>query len=155
MVNWVHGNGLYKRAKDPYEPLWIKGGGHCNLELYPDYIRHVNKFIREMESMTTATQLKKIKQTMNFSKPRNHNVRKISNKNKISTSSTTTFTANCCCRIRCRKPNCSCQWLSWRCVTWPCTFLKKCLCDCGCCYRSCCCCCCSRTCCREARQGTN
>ncbi|KAK2970118.1 hypothetical protein RJ640_017775, partial [Escallonia rubra] len=41
VVNWFHGNGLWKMARDPYEPLWIKGGGHCNLELYPDYIRHL------------------------------------------------------------------------------------------------------------------
>ncbi|KAF3658632.1 Alpha/beta-Hydrolases superfamily protein isoform 2 [Capsicum annuum] len=41
VVNWLHGNGLWKMARDPYEPLWIKGGGHCNLELYPDYIRHL------------------------------------------------------------------------------------------------------------------
>ncbi|CAK9173452.1 unnamed protein product [Ilex paraguariensis] len=41
-------------AREPYEPLWIKGGGHCNLELYPDYIRHLCRFIQEMENMTTA-----------------------------------------------------------------------------------------------------
>ncbi|EXC25882.1 hypothetical protein L484_003617 [Morus notabilis] len=27
VVNWLHGDGLWKMAKDPYEPLWIKGGG--------------------------------------------------------------------------------------------------------------------------------
>ncbi|KAL2518407.1 alpha/beta-Hydrolases superfamily protein [Abeliophyllum distichum] len=41
VVNWLHGDGLWKLAREPYEPLWIKGGGHCNLELYPDYIRHL------------------------------------------------------------------------------------------------------------------
>ncbi|KAK9928054.1 hypothetical protein M0R45_025208 [Rubus argutus] len=41
IVNWLHGNGLWQMARDPYEPLWIKGGGHCNLELYPEYIRHL------------------------------------------------------------------------------------------------------------------
>ncbi|CAH1451301.1 unnamed protein product [Lactuca virosa] len=61
VVNWLHGNRLWKMAKDPYEPLWIKGGGHCNLELYPDYIRHLYKFIYEMEIMTTKTRLSKIK----------------------------------------------------------------------------------------------
>ncbi|KAI3706911.1 hypothetical protein L6452_24981 [Arctium lappa] len=61
VVNWLHGNRLWKMAKDPYEPLWIKGGGHCNLELYPDYIRHLYKFIYEMETMTTKTRLAKIK----------------------------------------------------------------------------------------------
>ncbi|KAF4391745.1 hypothetical protein F8388_017340 [Cannabis sativa] len=53
VVNWLHGDGLWKMAKDPYDPLWIKGGGHCNLELYPDYIRHLCKFIQEMENITT------------------------------------------------------------------------------------------------------
>ncbi|CAI9755323.1 unnamed protein product [Fraxinus pennsylvanica] len=43
VVNCLHGNGLWKLAREPYEPLWIKGGGHCNLELYPDYIRHLCK----------------------------------------------------------------------------------------------------------------
>ncbi|KAI4311548.1 hypothetical protein MLD38_036434 [Melastoma candidum] len=64
VVNWLHGHGLWKKAKEPYDPLWIKGGGHCNLELYPDYIRHVCKFVREMESITTETRLKKIRQNI-------------------------------------------------------------------------------------------
>ncbi|XP_075476998.1 uncharacterized protein LOC142518173 [Primulina tabacum] len=64
VVNWLHGNGLWKMAKEPYEPLWIKGGGHCNLELYPDYIRHLCRFIQEMENVTTAVRLKKIRQSL-------------------------------------------------------------------------------------------
>ncbi|KAK4364694.1 hypothetical protein RND71_016052 [Anisodus tanguticus] len=64
VVNWLHGNGLWKMSRDPYEPLWIKGGGHCNLELYPDYIRHLCRFIQEMECMTTEVRLKKIRQTL-------------------------------------------------------------------------------------------
>ncbi|RWW54475.1 hypothetical protein BHE74_00038944, partial [Ensete ventricosum] len=103
VVNWLHGHGLWKLAKEPYEPLWIKGGGHCNLELYPDYICHLRKFIQEMENITTATRLKKIRQTL-----------KPPTKPAITTSTatTTTFTANCCCRIRFRKPDflsCSCR----------------------------------------------
>ncbi|KAE8661895.1 plastidial glycerol-phosphate acyltransferase [Hibiscus syriacus] len=42
VVDWLHGNGLWKMAREPYEPLWIKGGGHCNLELYPDYVGYMN-----------------------------------------------------------------------------------------------------------------
>ncbi|KAK4389718.1 Alpha/beta hydrolase domain-containing protein 17B [Sesamum angolense] len=53
VVNWLHGDGLWKKAREPYEPLWIKGGGHCNLELYPDYIRHLcrgyNKNVNDEE----------------------------------------------------------------------------------------------------------
>ncbi|KAK9161402.1 hypothetical protein Syun_007743 [Stephania yunnanensis] len=32
-------------CKESYEPLWINGGGHCNLELYPEYIKHMKKFV--------------------------------------------------------------------------------------------------------------
>ncbi|KAJ3692564.1 hypothetical protein LUZ60_011659 [Juncus effusus] len=150
VVNWVHGNGLYKRAKDPYEPLWIKGGGHCNLELYPDYIRHLSKFIRDMENVTTASRLKKIKQTLKFPKPKvynnNNNGHKVSNniKNDKNVGSSTTFTANCCCRIRVRKPSCKCGCLGWpNCGFLKGCFLKKCFCGgCFCKSRRCCCLCC-------------
>ncbi|XP_024008287.1 uncharacterized protein LOC18991847 isoform X2 [Eutrema salsugineum] len=65
VVNWLHGNRLWKMAKEPYEPLWIKGGGHCNLEIYPDYIRHLYRFIQDMENTTTKSRLKKIWQEIN------------------------------------------------------------------------------------------
>ncbi|KAL1531226.1 alpha/beta hydrolase domain-containing protein 17B isoform X1 [Salvia divinorum] len=68
VVNWLHGNGLWKMAREPYEPLWIKGGGHCNLELYPDYIRHLCRFVHEMENMTTEVRLRKIRQTLALQK---------------------------------------------------------------------------------------
>ncbi|XVF52041.1 hypothetical protein PTKIN_Ptkin04bG0233300 [Pterospermum kingtungense] len=66
VVNWLHGNGLWKMAREPYEPLWIKGGGHCNLELYPDYILHLRKFIYEMENMTTEIRLNRIRQSLHL-----------------------------------------------------------------------------------------
>ncbi|XP_010943428.1 uncharacterized protein [Elaeis guineensis] len=97
VVNWLHGKGLWKLARDPYEPLWIKGGGHCNLELYPDYIRHLCKFIKEMENITTATRLKKIRQSLQLP-------RKGCN---LCHSTTTTFTTSCCHPIRIQKPTCS------------------------------------------------
>jgi abhydrolase domain-containing protein 17 len=40
---------LWELAKVKYEPLWIKGGNHCNLELYPEYIRHMKKFVGAIE----------------------------------------------------------------------------------------------------------
>ncbi|KAG6633719.1 uncharacterized protein LOC122290170 isoform X3 [Carya illinoinensis] len=98
VVNVLHGNGLWKMAREPYEPLWIKGGGHCNLELYPDYIHHLCRFIQEMENMTTAIRLKKI---------------------RLQTRST--VSVNWCCKIKIWKPkcpNCStsscCIKCSWR-----------------------------------------
>lgn len=89
-------------ARESYDPLWIKGGGHCNLELYPDYIRHLCKFIQEMESMTTEKRLKKIRQSANQSK------------------SNTGCTCSRCCRVKCCRvkcPECSncccCMNVSW------------------------------------------
>lgn len=98
VVNVFHGKGLWKLAREPYPPLWIKGGGHCNLELYPDYIRHLSKFIYEMENITTATRLKKIRQTLGNA----------STTPKVSTASTTSISINCCCPVKSCKPSCSC-----------------------------------------------
>ncbi|XP_061343043.1 uncharacterized protein LOC133289183 [Gastrolobium bilobum] len=101
VVNWLHGNGLWKMARESYDPLWIKGGGHCNLELYPDYIRHLCKFIQEMESMTTEKRLKKIRQTVNL-------------RSKSSTGSTCRCCKMMCCRFKCPEcSNCSCINCSW------------------------------------------
>ncbi|KAI3687625.1 hypothetical protein L1987_81325 [Smallanthus sonchifolius] len=91
VVNWLHGNRLWKLAKDPYEPLWVKGGGHCNLELDPDYIRHLYKFIYDMETMTTKTQLAKIKHRLKL--PKKSNSRK------------STAACYCCC-IKVGQPGC-------------------------------------------------
>ncbi|XBI00410.1 hypothetical protein VPH35_129451 [Triticum aestivum] len=130
VVNWSHGNELWKLAREPYDPLWIKGGGHCNLELYPDFIRHLSKFIREMESVTTKMRLKKIRQSLEPTKTAY----------RANTATTTTFTTNCCCRIRVRRPSCN---LSCSC----CDALRKCFafgafkCPACCsCFKCCCCC---------------
>ncbi|RDX68782.1 Protein ABHD17C [Mucuna pruriens] len=123
VVNWLHGNGLWKMARESYDPLWIKGGGHCNLELYPDYIRHLCKFIQEMESMTTAKRLKKIRQNANQS--------------KSSTSSTCRCCRVKCCKVKCPEcSNCSCC-ISCSC---SCSWSLKCP---KCCWRPSCtkCCC--------------
>ncbi|XP_071700941.1 uncharacterized protein [Rutidosis leptorrhynchoides] len=130
IVNWLHGNRLWKMSKDPYEPLWIKGGGHCNLELYPDYIRHLYKFIYDMETMTTKTRLMKIKQKLQLPKK--------SNPGKS--------TADCsCCCIKVRQPSCpECPKPSCP----KCCGLPSCLeclrpsCSCGCSclnWKGCCC----------------
>ncbi|KAL3619503.1 hypothetical protein CASFOL_037073 [Castilleja foliolosa] len=110
VVNWLHGNGLWKLAREPYEPLWIKGGGHCNLELYPDYISHLCTFVREMENITTNVRLQKIQQSLKFPKMSKPNSTKRSN--------------SCCCCWRpkwsMQQPKCGCV----RCSFWR----KKCVC---------------------------
>ncbi|GER41303.1 alpha/beta-Hydrolases superfamily protein [Striga asiatica] len=49
VVDFSHGKQLWELCKHKYEPLWVKGGTHCNLELYPEYIRHLKKFISTVE----------------------------------------------------------------------------------------------------------
>ncbi|KAL1199260.1 Alpha/beta hydrolase domain-containing protein WAV2 [Cardamine amara subsp. amara] len=49
VVNWSHGKQLFDLCKEKYEPLWIKGGNHCDLELYPQYIKHLRKFVFAIE----------------------------------------------------------------------------------------------------------
>ncbi|XP_065854822.1 uncharacterized protein [Euphorbia lathyris] len=49
VVDWTHGKQLWDLCKEKYEPLWVKGGNHCDLELYPQYIKHLKKFISAIE----------------------------------------------------------------------------------------------------------
>ncbi|XWS30854.1 hypothetical protein CRYUN_Cryun23aG0027000 [Craigia yunnanensis] len=49
VVGWSHGKQLWELCKEKYEPLWVKGGNHCDLELYPQYIKHLKKFISAIE----------------------------------------------------------------------------------------------------------
>lgn len=46
VVHCSHGKKLWELCKVKYEPLWVKGGGHCNLELYPEFIKHLKKFVQ-------------------------------------------------------------------------------------------------------------
>ncbi|KAL6579138.1 hypothetical protein OROMI_009354 [Orobanche minor] len=111
VVNWLHGNGLWKLAKEPYEPLWIKGGGHCNLELYPDYITHLNRFVQEMENMNTDVRLREIR------------------RRQLSKSSPNSISKCCKINLRRRRPKCAecskphCCWPkcpTWfKCPKWP------------------------------------
>ncbi|KAI3882898.1 hypothetical protein MKX03_035914 [Papaver bracteatum] len=49
VVDCSHGKQLWELCKEKYEPLWLKGGNHCNLELYPEYIAHLEKFVHSVE----------------------------------------------------------------------------------------------------------
>ncbi|KAL2504934.1 alpha/beta-Hydrolases superfamily protein [Abeliophyllum distichum] len=49
VVDCSHGKQLWELCKDKYEPLWVKGGNHCDLELYPEYMKHLKKFILAVE----------------------------------------------------------------------------------------------------------
>ncbi|XP_057961396.1 uncharacterized protein LOC131153241 [Malania oleifera] len=51
VVDCSHGKQLWELCKEKYEPLWLKGGNHCNLELYPEYLKHLRKFISAIEKL--------------------------------------------------------------------------------------------------------
>ncbi|GMH15019.1 hypothetical protein Nepgr_016860 [Nepenthes gracilis] len=50
VVDCSHGKQLWELCKEKYEPLWLNGGNHCNLELYPEYLKHLKKFISAVEN---------------------------------------------------------------------------------------------------------
>lgn len=51
VVDCSHGKQLWELSNEKYEPLWLQGGNHCNLELYPEYLSHLKKFISAVEKM--------------------------------------------------------------------------------------------------------
>ncbi|KAL0546205.1 hypothetical protein IC582_016111 [Cucumis melo] len=55
VVDWSHGKQLWELCKQKYEPLWLSGGGHCNLELYPEFIRHLKKFVQSLGKSKAST----------------------------------------------------------------------------------------------------
>ncbi|XP_059637801.1 uncharacterized protein LOC132279775 isoform X2 [Cornus florida] len=58
IVDWSHGKRLWELSKEKYDPLWVKGGGHCNIETFPEYIKHLRRFINAMEKLSIAQQSK-------------------------------------------------------------------------------------------------
>lgn len=58
IVDLSHGKRLWELAKEKYDPLWIKGGGHCNLETFPEFIKHLRKFVNAMEKMSFTKETK-------------------------------------------------------------------------------------------------
>ncbi|GAB2269739.1 hypothetical protein Dimus_004660 [Dionaea muscipula] len=49
VVDFSHGKHLWELCKNKYEPLWVKGGNHSDLELFPEYIKHLKKFVSTVE----------------------------------------------------------------------------------------------------------
>lgn len=54
IVDCSHGKRLWELAKEKYDPLWVQGGGHCNLETFPEYIKHLRKFVNAMEKHSVS-----------------------------------------------------------------------------------------------------
>lgn len=55
VVDHSHGKQLWELCKNKYEPLWLTDGGHCNLEFYPEFIRHLKKFVLALGKSKTTT----------------------------------------------------------------------------------------------------
>ncbi|RAL46782.1 unnamed protein product [Cuscuta campestris] len=55
VVECSHGKQLWELCKQKYEPLWVKGGNHCDLELYPEFIKHLKKFVSAIEKSSHLT----------------------------------------------------------------------------------------------------
>ncbi|KAJ8544979.1 hypothetical protein K7X08_017562 [Anisodus acutangulus] len=69
VVDFSHGKQLWELCKEKYEPLWIKGGNHCDLELYPEYIRYLKKFVATIER-SPSQRISSRKSTDQFEPPR-------------------------------------------------------------------------------------
>ncbi|XP_060195808.1 uncharacterized protein LOC132625051 isoform X2 [Lycium barbarum] len=68
VVDFSHGKQLFDLCKQKYDPLWIEGGNHCDLELYPEYIKHLKKFISAIEKSTASTNGEKLTASTNGEK---------------------------------------------------------------------------------------
>lgn len=55
VVDCSHGKQLWELCKQKYDPVWINGGAHCNLELYPEYIKQLKKFIASLNKLKAGT----------------------------------------------------------------------------------------------------
>ncbi|KAJ8548057.1 hypothetical protein K7X08_021293 [Anisodus acutangulus] len=49
VVDISHGKKLWELSKMKYEPLWVNGGNHCDLQVFPQFFTHLNKFITSVE----------------------------------------------------------------------------------------------------------
>ncbi|KAK4367637.1 hypothetical protein RND71_011429 [Anisodus tanguticus] len=57
VVDCSHGKQLFELSKQKYEPLWVEAGNHCDLELFPEYIKHLKKFISAIEKSNVSSVL--------------------------------------------------------------------------------------------------
>lgn len=67
VVDCSHGKQLWELCEEKYEPLWINGGKHCNLELYPEYIKHLKKFITMVEKPPSSRRSNNARKSMDQS----------------------------------------------------------------------------------------
>ncbi|KAE9605621.1 putative serine aminopeptidase, S33, alpha/Beta hydrolase [Lupinus albus] len=61
VVDISHGRKLWEFCNEKYEPLWLNGGNHCNLELFPEYLSHLVKFISAIEKLPPMQNVPELK----------------------------------------------------------------------------------------------
>ncbi|URE41544.1 Autophagy protein 16 (ATG16) [Musa troglodytarum] len=67
VVDFSHGKKLWELCNEKYEPLWLKGGKHCDLELFPEYLTHAKKFISTVEkSPSQRSTWRKVQNSLNL-----------------------------------------------------------------------------------------
>ncbi|XP_028760687.1 alpha/beta hydrolase domain-containing protein 17B-like [Neltuma alba] len=55
VVDFSHGKRLWELSKEKYDPLWVNGAGHCNIETFPEYLKHLRQFLSAMEKLPVPT----------------------------------------------------------------------------------------------------
>ncbi|KAB0398416.1 hypothetical protein E2I00_001624 [Balaenoptera physalus] len=45
VIDFSHGLAMYERCSRAVEPLWVKGAGHNDIELYAQYLERLKQFI--------------------------------------------------------------------------------------------------------------
>lgn len=55
VVDFSHGKKLWELSKEKYDPLWVEGAGHCNIEAFPVYLKHMLQFLKAMEKLPVPT----------------------------------------------------------------------------------------------------
>lgn len=72
IVDLSHGKRLWELSKEKYDPLWVKGGGHCNLETFPEYLKHLRKFLNAMEKLIITGQTnRQLTHNLSFAESKN------------------------------------------------------------------------------------
>ncbi|KAK7823093.1 alpha/beta hydrolase domain-containing protein 17a [Quercus suber] len=55
VMDFSHGKQLWELCKEKYEPLWLSGGEHYNLELYPEFIKYLKKYVQTISKSKETT----------------------------------------------------------------------------------------------------
>ncbi|CAN4124656.1 unnamed protein product [Withania somnifera] len=64
IVDISHGKKLWELSKMKYEPLWVNGGNHCDLQLFPEFFTHLKKFITSLEKQSDSCRNVKLEESI-------------------------------------------------------------------------------------------